>query len=181
MSDKPRAMFWRAGEQVRRSSSLYGRCCRCRRTITYVSSGGLSGIAGLYKSASSDDLCSLGSCGHSSFSRTRKTYAMKLLAILVFLGTGLRAVSAAEASIQSTGRTLTLGGISYFVPPSPVSALRDTLALAVVKKSSGQLIPFSVIPTSKTVFDQNALQATIDTWIEKDDVWSESFLAGASS
>ena len=102
---------------------------------------------------------------------------MKLLAVFAFFAS----LSAAQASIQSTGRTLTLGGISYFVPPSPVSALHDALALAVAKKSSGELIPFSVIPTSKTVFDQNALQATIDTWSAKDDVWSESFLAGMSS
>ncbi|KAI0767056.1 amidase signature enzyme [Fomes fomentarius] len=80
---------------------------------------------------------------------------------------------------QSTGRTLTLGEISYFVPPFPVSALRDTRALSVAKKSAlDGLVPFSVVPTSKPHFDGTALQDTVDAWTAKDDVWSKQFLKG---
>ena len=99
---------------------------------------------------------------------------------LVFAALG-RAASAAQASIQHIGRTLTLSGIPYFVPPSPVSALHDPLAEGIVKTLSGDLVPFSVIPTSKLDFDQGVLQETVDVWSTKDDVWSKSFLTGTYS
>ncbi len=88
-------------------------------------------------------------------------------------------VAAVQVNIQHTGRTLTLGNVSYFVPPSPVSSLPN--AAFLVKPASGDLIPFSVIPTSKKVFDQNALEATIAQWSAKDDVWSKAFLTGKLS
>ncbi|RPD57766.1 amidase signature enzyme [Lentinus tigrinus ALCF2SS1-7] len=85
----------------------------------------------------------------------------------------------AEVAIQGTGRTLTLGGVSYFVSPSPVSALHDVAALSVAAKSaSSGLVPISVIPTSKFVFDSSALQDTINDWSIRDDVWTKEFLTG---
>ena len=97
---------------------------------------------------------------------------------LVFAALG-RAASAAQASIQQTGRTLTLSGIPYFVPPSPVSALHDALALATAAQSASDgLVPFSVIPTSKQNFDEVALNDTVAAWLSKDDVWSMDFLTG---
>ena len=99
-----------------------------------------------------------------------------LLKVVAFvaLALGLRAVEA-----QSTGRTLVLGGIPYFVPPTPVSALRDVIALSIAAKSASDgLDPFSVIPTSKTPFDGTALQQTVDEWSARDDVWSKEFLTG---
>ncbi|KAL1941453.1 hypothetical protein VTO73DRAFT_7270 [Trametes versicolor] len=102
---------------------------------------------------------------------------MHLNAVFGFVfGLATVRVAAVQVSVQHTGRTLTLGNVSYFVPPSPVSSLPN--AAFLVKPASGDLIPFSVIPTSKTVFDQNALEATIAQWSAKDDVWSEAFLTG---
>ncbi|KAI0827924.1 amidase signature enzyme [Trametes gibbosa] len=88
----------------------------------------------------------------------------------------LSAVAAGQVSIQHTGRTLTLGNVSYFVPPSPVSTLNN--AAFLVKPASGDLIPFSVIPTSKLVFDEKALEDTLSLWAAHDDVWSKEFLTG---
>ena len=94
---------------------------------------------------------------------------------LICLFLGLRVVEA-----QSTGRTLVLGGLPYFVPPTPVSALRDGHTLSIAAKiASDGLVPFSVIPTSKTPFDGTALQQTVDDWSARDDVWSKEFLTGA--
>lgn len=105
-----------------------------------------------------------------------------LLGTLAFIALGLHTVLAARVPVQHNGRTLTLGEISYFVPPAPVSALHDAVALSAVKGLSGDtssdLVPFSLIPTAKSVFDEAALQETVETWSGKDDVWSESFLAG---
>lgn len=93
---------------------------------------------------------------------------------------GLVTLPAVEA--QSTGRTLILGEISYFVPPSPVSALRDAHALSVAKKSAlDGLVPFSVVRTSNPLFGGTALQDTVDAWTAKDDVWNKQFLKGEST
>ncbi|KAI0653959.1 amidase signature enzyme [Cubamyces menziesii] len=83
---------------------------------------------------------------------------------------------AVQVAVQPVGRTLTLGNISYFAPSSPVSQIPN--AATLFKSTSGDLIPFSVIPTAKSVFDQQALLETINTWTSKDDVWSDAFLTG---
>ena len=102
-----------------------------------------------------------------------------LLQAVALLTAALQAVAAAQAATQDSGRTLTLGGVSYFVPPSPVSALHDGIALSIAAKSaSGGLVPFSVIPTSKFVFDSGSLQDVVDDYSAKDDVWSKEFLTG---
>ncbi|RDX49271.1 amidase signature enzyme [Lentinus brumalis] len=102
-----------------------------------------------------------------------------LLRAAAFLALAFQAVGAAQVTTQDTGRTLTLGGVSYFVPPSPVSALHDVSALSVAAKSaSNGLVPFSVIPTSKLIFDGSALQETVNEWADRDDVWSKEFLTG---
>ncbi len=104
-----------------------------------------------------------------------------LLRAAAFLALAFQAVGAAQVTTQDTGRTLTLGGVSYFVPPSPVSALHDVSALSVAAKSaSNGLVPFSVIPTSKLIFDGSALEETVNEWADRDDVWSKEFLTGAS-
>ncbi|KAI0696652.1 amidase signature enzyme [Cerioporus squamosus] len=104
---------------------------------------------------------------------------MLLLRAAALLALVFQAGGAAQVAIQDSGRTLTLGGVSYFVPPSPVSALHDLSALSIAAKSaSNGLVPFSIIPTSKFVFDGGALQDTIDDWSTRDDVWSKEFLTG---
>ncbi|TBU31164.1 amidase signature enzyme [Dichomitus squalens] len=94
----------------------------------------------------------------------------------VIVSAALRLTSAAQVSIQDTGRTLVLNNISYFLPPVSVSALQDTVALPA--GSPGSLIPFSVITTSDSGFDEAALQDTIATWSTMDDVWNNAFLTG---
>lgn len=102
--------------------------------------------------------------------------SLRSFAVLALGLSALGTTLAAQVTLQPTGRTLTLGNVSYFVPPTPVSTLPN--APALVKPATGELIPFSVIPTSKTTFDEEALQETIAIWSVKDDVWSEAFLTG---
>ncbi|TFK85923.1 amidase signature enzyme [Polyporus arcularius HHB13444] len=102
-----------------------------------------------------------------------------LLCAAAFLTLALQVSAAAQVAIQDTGRTLTLGGVSYFVPASPVSALHDSSSLSVAAKSAfNGLLPFSVIPTSEPIFDGDALQDIVHDWSTKDDVWSKEFLRG---
>ncbi|KAI0365605.1 amidase signature enzyme [Pilatotrama ljubarskyi] len=98
------------------------------------------------------------------------------LSSVVLGGIVIHGVAAAQVAIQNTGRTLTLGNVSYFVPSSPVSMLPN--AALLVKPATGDLVPFSVIPTSKIIFDQQALEETVSVWSTTDDVWSEAFLTG---
>ncbi|KAI0700994.1 amidase signature enzyme [Cerioporus squamosus] len=104
-----------------------------------------------------------------------------LLRAAVWLALAFQASGAAQhqVAIQDTGRTLTLGGVSYFVPSSPASVFNDVSALSIAATSPfNGLVPFSVIPTSKFIFDDDALQDTVGDWFTKDDVWSKEFLAG---
>ncbi len=104
-----------------------------------------------------------------------------LLCAAAFLTLALQVSAAAQVAIQDTGRTLTLGGVSYFVPASPVSALHDSSSLSVAAKSASHgLVPFSVIPTSESISDGDALQDIVHDWSTKDDVWSKEFLRGVS-
>ncbi|KAI0776279.1 amidase signature enzyme [Trametes elegans] len=95
-------------------------------------------------------------------------------AIALFWGLATSRVAGTQVDVQLTGRTLTVGNVSYYVPPLPVSTLLN--AGTLWKPRSSELIPFSVIPTSQTVFNEAALEHTVAEWSEKDDVWSESFL-----
>ncbi|KAI0669701.1 amidase signature enzyme [Trametes maxima] len=105
-----------------------------------------------------------------------RTLFSTLARAVVGAGLAIQSVAAAQVAIQPAGRTLVLGNVSYFVPPSPVSTLHN--AAFLIQPASGDLVPFSVIPTSKSVFDGHALEETVSAWSAKDDVWSETFLTG---
>ncbi|OBZ69725.1 Amidase 1 [Grifola frondosa] len=88
-------------------------------------------------------------------------------------------IAAVQVQLQLKGETLTLGNISYFVPPSPVARLQTDLVPFVGKTIAAEnLVPFSVISTSQVVFDDSALEALVQSWSVKDDVWTQYFLNG---
>lgn len=98
------------------------------------------------------------------------------------LALALTVVNGAQTSFQLSGTTLKLGGIPYFVPPSPVSQLQFG-AVSKQIQSLGTafpagLIPFSAITTDAAFLDQKGVQRTLNTWESLDDVWNRSFLTG---
>ena len=110
-----------------------------------------------------------------------------LLAAVSFLG-ALTTVQAAQTSFQITGKTLVLGNVSYFVPPTPVSQLKiggNTRLLSALASTaaefSGEIIPLTVIPTSDKTFGQAQLEDTVASYEAQDDVFSTSFLKGKRS
>lgn len=110
---------------------------------------------------------------------TRIAGTAMLFTAFAVLSAGLHLVGATQVALQSTGRTLVLGGIPYFLPPAPVSALHDTSVLSKAKESaSNGLVPFSVIPIERLVFDGADLDEIVAAWSTKDDVWSKEFLTG---
>ncbi|GBE81057.1 predicted protein [Sparassis crispa] len=87
--------------------------------------------------------------------------------------------AAVQVPLSLSGSTLILGGVSYFVPPSPVSKFEaDGLTERITKKLGRNLIPFSILPTSLVHFDENAFAETLSGWATQDDVWSMPFLTG---
>ncbi|TCD63124.1 hypothetical protein EIP91_005996 [Steccherinum ochraceum] len=107
-----------------------------------------------------------------------------LVAAVAFFGI-LSSTHAWQTSFQLTGKTLVLGNVSYFVPPTPVSQLNisgDAKTLSSLSTTAndfaGEIIPITVIPTSNTSFGQAQFQSTVDSYKASDDVFSESFLAG---
>lgn len=92
---------------------------------------------------------------------------------------------AVQTSFQLTGKTLVLGNVSYFVPPTPVSQLKigndvKTLSLlsSVASPFAGEVIPITVIPTNTTSFGQRQFEDSVASFMASDDVFSESFLTG---
>lgn len=85
------------------------------------------------------------------------------------------AVTLAAGSLQLTGSTLDLGGIAYWVSPTPVSQLDiDVNVWKVAKERSLELVPFSVVSAAEA----RALQSTLEEWTIRDDVWSSWFMTG---
>ena len=94
----------------------------------------------------------------------------------------LAVVNGTQTSFQLTGTTLKLGGIPYFVSPSPVSQLQLGSASkqlqSIAKAFPGGLIPFSVLTTDSASLDQKGVQKALSAWESLDDVWNKSFLTG---
>ncbi|CCL99226.1 uncharacterized protein FIBRA_01241 [Fibroporia radiculosa] len=107
---------------------------------------------------------------------------MGLIAAVIVSALAILSFAAAtQVTLHSTGTTFVLGNVSYFAPPSPVSrigffGLPELLSL--VGSSTGSLVPFSVIPTSESDFDDSALDVVAKAWSASDDVWSTSFMTG---
>lgn len=91
-------------------------------------------------------------------------------------------ICAGQAQMQtvSLGTTVTLGNISYFVPPTPVARLDFSKSNEAVplKKSGQSLIPFTFADASTSQFSSNQLATVLAKNDASDDVWTESFLAG---
>ena len=92
-------------------------------------------------------------------------------------------VAANKLSLTPTGKTYTIGNLSYFAPPNPVAKFSASLTSAglfssISQSSGGELVPFSVFVTDHPDFGASALSETIDAWFQVDDVFSSVFLTG---
>ena len=84
---------------------------------------------------------------------------------------------ATHAQVSSSGATLVVGGVSYFVPGTPVAELSLAKASKAFK-SSGALVPFTFVSSSSGSFSTHDLSAVITKNSASDDVWSTGFLTG---
>ncbi|KAI0337273.1 amidase signature enzyme [Trametopsis cervina] len=81
-----------------------------------------------------------------------------------------------RAAVSATGETITLGGVAYFVPPTPVSQLKVGLLGALLE--GAELVPFTFVSSSGSKFTQGDLTSLSSTFGASDDVWQSAFLQG---
>ena len=82
----------------------------------------------------------------------------------------------AGAAIVSTGQTVAIDGIPYYVPATPFVTLPLLTALKPLA-SAGGLVPVTVVGASATNASSNNLGNIIGGF-GTDDVWSDGFLEG---
>lgn len=84
------------------------------------------------------------------------------------------ATSVAPA-VLSTGFTVSLSDIDYFLPPKPVASITGCDEIKVLF-ADGPFVPFTVIQgDGHGTLD---LPSTVASYAENDDVWQEGFLEG---
>lgn len=83
------------------------------------------------------------------------------------LGIASCAILGAQAAASSTGFTVSLTDVDYFLPPKPVARIASCEALQSLFDDD-IFAPFTVLSGSSSV----------STFAEKDDVWQEGFLEG---
>lgn len=82
----------------------------------------------------------------------------------------------ATASLTSTGQTLLLDDIPYYVPAAPFTTVSSLASLKPLG-SAGGLIPVTVLGVSATNPSLTTLAGIIDGF-GSDDVWNGGFLEG---
>lgn len=83
-------------------------------------------------------------------------------------------------NLTSTGSTVELNGIPYYIPGKPFASLPyfSPQSLAGLKGLLGGLVPVTVVATPSVDFNVEELGKTVHGFGEKDDVWGEGFLSG---
>lgn len=100
-------------------------------------------------------------------------FLRKVYRVLSFVG--LIAVPA-YAGVASSGSTVALGGLEYFIPPSPSSQLK--LGGSTSLKNTSSWIPFTFVQASGGNFTDSDFSSAISKYQSSDDVWTPSFLSG---
>ena len=96
---------------------------------------------------------------------------MSLAAAVLAVVTVVTAVSFA-----STGSTVMLDNIPYYIPASPIAAIQiQSNRLSSLSSALG-LVPLTVISTTSLTFNQGELEATTANYTAADDVFQAGFL-----
>ncbi|OAA56025.1 glutamyl-tRNA(Gln) amidotransferase [Cordyceps fumosorosea ARSEF 2679] len=94
---------------------------------------------------------------------------MKLLLVTVLL----RVTAATAAQVTSTGRTVSVGDIHYFVPPWYVGKVVTSPAI-----DADDLVPVTVVNVNSASFGEASLAQTRNDFLQKDDVIQDEFFRG---
>ena len=78
----------------------------------------------------------------------------------------------------STGSTVELNGVPYYVPPTSVGRLSIGPTLSNAIATSAGLLPLTIIKTNGSGYSSSDLQSTVDNFLSSDDVFQTDFLNG---
>jgi hypothetical protein len=92
------------------------------------------------------------------------------MSLMRFFGIAAFAVSGARAAVSSTGFTVSLTDVDYFLPPKPVASIAGCKRLQSLFNDD-IFAPFTVLSGS----------SSISSFAEEDDVWQEGFLRGTNT
>ena len=95
------------------------------------------------------------------------------------LGLVLEIVCTHTQQIISTGSTLSLSGIPYYVPGKAFASGYTSLYASCAGKHHGSsLVPITVVNLNTATTSLGALQTALDSFGSQDDVWGDAFLSG---
>jgi Asp-tRNA(Asn)/Glu-tRNA(Gln) amidotransferase A subunit family amidase len=95
------------------------------------------------------------------------------LLLIAFLTSNV-VVSAFASVLSTTGQTVVLDGVSFYMPAETVATLDVSSLPQKVKDAS--LTPLTVITTDSSSYDAQTFEATISNFTTNDDVFSAGFL-----
>jgi hypothetical protein len=83
--------------------------------------------------------------------------------------------SAYAFTLTTTGQTVELEGIPYYLPAAPVKYLQANSTLPLAAKRAGSIIPFTVLSVNDTSCTEQAISSAISSFKTIDDVFLEAF------
>lgn len=89
------------------------------------------------------------------------------MSFTLFLGIASFATLGAQAALSSTGYTVSLTNVDYFLPPKPVASIAGCKNLQSLFEDD-IFAPFTVLSGS----------SSLSSFADDDDVWQEGFLEG---
>ena len=89
------------------------------------------------------------------------------------LGVASLIVASVQAAVSSTGFTVSLTDVDYFLPPKPIAKISGCKELSTSFEDA-MFVPFTVVKAQGYGVDVAALTASY----AKDDVWQEGFMEG---
>jgi hypothetical protein len=89
------------------------------------------------------------------------------------LGVASLIVASVQAAVSSTGFTVSLTDVDYFLPPKPVARISGCSELSASFEDA-MFVPFTVVKAQGYGVDVAALTASY----AEDDVWQEGFMEG---
>jgi len=89
------------------------------------------------------------------------------------LGVASFVVAGVQAAVSSTGFTVSLTDIDYFLPPKPVAKISSCEEIQTAFEDA-PFVPFTVVKAQDSGLDVASLTASY----AHDDVWQEGFMDG---
>lgn len=89
------------------------------------------------------------------------------------LGVASLIVASVQAAVSSTGFTVSLTDVDYFLPPKPIAKISGCKELSTSFEDA-MFVPFTAVKAQGYGVDVAALRASY----AEDDVWQEGFMEG---